>query len=194
MRRFLLLMAAPLALVLHTAAGQESKQPVDPTPPPLGTASFNPPPSVENEPLTANTFVIRAAIASMAEIELGQLAMKRASDPRVQTFARTMVEQHQKSLQDLRSAAAEAKVALPGTVDEKHREVVQSLKSLQGEEFDAAYSKAMAKGHDEAVALFDAAKHSSKLPESLHEYAARALPVIQAHRDAAQELHASEAD
>ena len=32
MRRFLLLMAAPLALVLHTAAGQESNQPVDPTP------------------------------------------------------------------------------------------------------------------------------------------------------------------
>jgi putative membrane protein len=127
-------------------------------------------------------------------VELGQLAMKRSSDPRVQTFARTMVEQHQRSLQDLRAAAADAKVALPGSVDEKHREVVQSLKSLQGEEFDTQYAKAMAKGHDEAVALFDAAANSDKLPESLHSYAARTLPVVRSHRDAAHQLHASEAD
>ena len=194
--RSLLIAAAPLALIvqLATAAEETKQQPADPTPPPLGTASFTPPPAVEEEPLTANTFVVRAAVANMAEVELGQLAAARSTDPKVQAFARKMVEQHGQSLQQLRAAAADAKIALPATVDEKHRELKQSLSSLQGEEFDAAYAKAMAKGHDEAVALFDAAAHASKLPESLRAYAAKALPVVRQHRDGAQELHASEAD
>ena len=52
----------------------------------------------------------------------------------------------------------------------------------------------MAKGHDEAVALFDAAAHSPKMPEALKAYAAKSLPIVRQHRDGAQVLHASETD
>jgi putative membrane protein len=185
-----LTLCAVLAAQAAGAAQESKKDPVDPTPPPLGTASFTPPPAVEGEPLTSNTFVIRAALVHMTEIELGQLAMARSSDPRVQDFARKMVDEHQKSLAQLRATAASAKVALPGALDQRHAELRKSLASLQGKEFDTAYAKAMAMGHDEAVALFDAASSSDNLMPSLQKYARDALPVVRKHRDAAHELHA----
>jgi putative membrane protein len=183
-------LAVPLA-----AAGQESKkEPVDRTPPPLGTASFEPPEAVDQEPLTGATFTIRAALGHMTEIELGELALARSKDPGIQAFARRMVTDHRKSLEQLkRAAAADSGLALPGTLDEKHRKLKQSLASLQGKEFDAAYATAMAQGHDEAVALFDAAAHADKLQDPLRQYATSTLPVVREHRNAAQELHRAHA-
>jgi putative membrane protein len=193
--RALIILTACSALAVPLAFGQESKkEPIDPTPPPLGTASFEPPEAVDQEPLTGATFVIRAALAHMTEIELGELALARSKDPGIQGFARRMVTDHRKSLEHLkRAAAAESGLALPGTLDEKRRKLKQSLSSLQGKEFDAAYAKAMADGHDEAVSLFDAASHAEKLPDPVHQYASSTLPVVREHRDAAHELHAAQA-
>ena len=75
MHRGSLLLTLPLALLCQIALAQQPQQrePVDPTPPPRGTASFEPPPSLaEDAPLTAQTFVIRAAIVNMAETDLGR--------------------------------------------------------------------------------------------------------------------------
>jgi putative membrane protein len=193
--RTLMILAACAALAVPlAAAGQDTKKdPVEPTPPPLGTASFEPPPVVHEVPLTANTFAIRAALAHMTEIELGELALARSKDPRVQAFARRMASDHRKSLEQLKRIVAEAKVALPGTLDEKHRKLKESLASLQGKEFDNAYAKAMAEGHDEAVALFDAAAHSDELPNAMRQYASSTLPTVREHRNAAHELHEAQA-
>ena len=85
MHRCSLLLTLPLALLCQTALAQQPQQrePVDPTPPPRGTASFEPPPSLaEDAPLTAQTFVIRAAIVNMAETDLAELALAfRRTEP-----------------------------------------------------------------------------------------------------------------
>jgi putative membrane protein len=180
----------------HAQQPQEQAQPPQAPKegePPLGTASFTPPSSAEEAPLTAETFVVRAAIANMAEVELGKLALSRSSDPAVQAYARMMVDQHGRAQQDLKNAAAEAKIALPATVDEKHRKLAQKLASLSGADFDREYAKAMAAGHDDAVALFDAAAHAKNLPSSLQAFASRTLPVVRQHRDAAQQLYSGQA-
>jgi putative membrane protein len=148
---------------------------------------------VNEGPLTATTFVIRAAVAHMAEIDMGELALARSKDPGVQAFARRMASDHRKSLEQLKRIAADAKLALPGTLDEKHRKLEKSLSSLQGKEFDEAYAKAMAAGHDEAVALFDAAAQSKDLPDAMRQYASGTLPTVREHRNAAHELHAAQA-
>jgi putative membrane protein len=192
MRHVVLLIAVPLTLVCQLAFSQQpqTREPVDPTPPPRGTSSFQPPPALaEDAPLTAQTFVVRAGIVNMAETELAELALRRSQDAAVKAFARKMLDQHRQAQEKLRSVAAEVKVALPAMLDQKHQQIGDSLKRAPAGEFDAAYVKAMVSGHDEAVGLFDAASRATRLPKVLQNYASSILPIVREHRDAAHELH-----
>jgi putative membrane protein len=191
MHRGSLLLMLPLALLCQMALAQQPQQrePVDPTPPPRGTASFEPPPSLaEDAPLTAQTFVIRAAIVNMAETDLAELALARSKKAELQGFARKMLDEHRRAQEKLRTVAADTKIALPAMVDKKHQDLADALKRSEPEEFDAAYVKAMVSGHDQAVALFDAAASSKTLPKPLQRYAVEILPIVRNHRDAAYAL------
>lgn len=181
---------APLVLVCQLALTQQApeRERIDPTPPPRGTASYMPPSAVADEPLTARTFVIRAALTNMSEAELSELALTRSRNDAIQAYARRMVQDHGRAQAKLRTAAAEAKVALPGTLDKTREDAKTALAGLPAEEFDAGYVKAMVAGHDEAVALFDVAAHSTALPKVLQSYAIAVLPTIREHRDGAHAL------
>lgn len=194
MARASYLIAVPLLWLCQAASAQQPQQrePIDPTPPPRGTASFEPPPAlVEDAPLTAQTFVIRAAIANMSESELAELALSRSRDPAIQSYAKRMLDEHRRAQEKLRAVAADTKIALPAMVDKKHQEQKESLERGEPGEFDAGYVKAIVSGHDQAVALFDAASQSKTLPKPLQRYAVEMLPVIRNHRDAAYALQAS---
>ena len=191
MHRGSFLLILPLAWLWQVALAQQpqKREPIDPTPPPRGTASFEPPPSLaEDAPLTAQTFVIRAAIVNMTETDLAELALTRSQNAALQGFARKMLDEHRRAQERLRSVAADTKIALPAMADKKHQDLADALKRSEADEFDAAYIKAMVSGHDEAVALFDAAASSKTLPKPLQQYAIGMLPMIRKHRDAAYAL------
>ena len=99
-----------------------------------------------------------------------------------------MRDEHRRAQEKLRIVAADTKIALPAMVDKKHHDLADALKRSEADEFDAGYIKAMVSGHDEAVALFDAAASSKTLPKPLQRYAIEMLPIIRNHRDAAYAL------
>ena len=71
------LLCLALLAAVTPALGAENPQ----TTAPLGTASFTPPEANAKSPvLTPQTFVTRAAVANMAEIEASQLALERSGD------------------------------------------------------------------------------------------------------------------
>ena len=189
MRLRSILVALPLLLLYQFGSAQQTPSPQNP--PPRGTASFEPPPALaEDAPLTAQTFVIRAAIANMMEIDLADLALSRSHDAGLQAYARKMRDEHWRAQEKLRAVAGDAKIAMPAMADKKHQDLKDALKRAPQDEFDADYVKAIVAGHDEAVALFDAAANSktSALPESFQRYASEMLPIIRGHRDAAYAL------
>src|SRR5687767_4264229 len=152
MHRCSVLLTLPLALLCQTALAQQPQQrePVDPTPPPRGTASFEPPPSLaEDAPLTAQTFVIRAAIVNMAETDLAELALTRSQNAAVQGFARKMRDEHRRAQEKLRTVAVDTRIALPAMVDKKHQGLADALKRGEVDKFDAGYIKAMVSGRSE---------------------------------------------
>jgi predicted outer membrane protein len=189
MRLRSVLVALPLLLLYQLGAAQQTPPPK--SPPPRGTASFEPPPSLaEDAPLTAQTFVIRAAIVNMMEIDLADLALSRSHDAGLQAYARKMRDEHWRAQEKLRAVAGDAKIAMPAMADKKHQDLKDALKRTPADEFDAAYVKAIVAGHNEAVALFDAAANSknSELPAAFQRYAGEMLPIIRGHRDAAHAL------
>lgn len=155
---------------------------------PLGTASFTPPPGQDKQPLSPTSFVTRAAVTNMAEVELGELALTHSADPGVKSFARQMINDHTATNEKLKIVAADQKIALPATVDEEHKTLKKQLSILEGSAFDAQYVKAMVKGHDAAIGLFETASQSPKLPSALQGFAAQTLPILIEHRDAAHSL------
>jgi len=96
-------------------------------------------------------FIEKAAIANMAEIQLGQLAATNAQDPQVKQFAQMMVTEHTQALDQLRSAAGSS--TLPSSLDKKHQKLQDKLSKLQGADFDRAYMDAMVDAHKDTVKL-----------------------------------------
>jgi putative membrane protein len=144
--------------------------------------------------VSPQSFATQVAVIGKAEIELGQLAMQNSQDPNVRAYAQRMVKDHQAADAKLRQIAAQENLKLPQSLDAEHQALKAKLSELQGEAFDREYAKAMAKGHDKAVALFESASQAPQMTSELKEFAAATLPTLKQHMEMAHELHAAEKD
>ena len=142
--------------------------------------------------VTPQSFATQAAVIGQAEIELGKLALRQTQDPGVRTYAQRMVDDHQAAAAKLTKIAGEDQLELPQALDAEHQALKEKLSELRGAAFDREYAKAMAKGHDHAVALFEAASQAAQMPSELKEFAAATLPTLKEHMAMAHELHAKE--
>lgn len=139
--------------------------------------------------VTPESFASQAAIIGKAEIELGQIALKNTQDQGVRTYAERMVKDHGAADKKLKAIAAKENLQLPQSLDPEHESLKTKLQSLKGEEFDRAYVKAMANGHDKAVALFESASQQAQMPDDLKQFAASTLPTLEQHKEMAHSLH-----
>jgi putative membrane protein len=142
--------------------------------------------------VTPDKFASQAAVISKAEIELGQLAMQKSQDKEVRSFAQRMVKDHQAADAKLKKIAAAENITLPTALDPEHQALKQKLSNLDGAAFDREYAKAMEKGHDKAVALFESASQAQQMPSELKEFAASTLPTLKEHHEMAESLHEKE--
>lgn len=155
-------------------------------------------------------FVEEIAIASAAEIELGQMAVQKASNPEVKKYGQMMVDDHTKAGEELKQLAQQYNITVPAALDEKHRDLRDKLANLSGREFDEAYIDAMVDSHqnvvdklqarvddrDRGVAGTSGTTTTSVQPEeaddhaeaSVNMWAASTLPAVKAHLDHAKQL------
>ena len=127
------------------------------------------------------------AIANMAEVETGKLALEKAQDPKVKEFAQHMVDDHSKMLDEVKSLAQSKGVDLPGAPDAKHQKVMKKLQSASGADFDREYMRAMVKDHRDALKLTQRTAKGAKDPD-LKAAAQKAAPDIQDHLKMAQQI------
>jgi putative membrane protein len=135
------------------------------------------------------TFVKKAALDGMTEVQLGKIAASKAQDPKVKEFAEKMVKDHSKANEELASVAKQKGLTVPTELDPEHQSMVQSLNSKSGEAFDAAYSEHMNADHAKAVALFQGAVTGSD--PDLAAFAKKTLPTLEQHKQMAKRLSTS---
>ena len=138
------------------------------------------------------TFASQAAMIGKAEIELGQIALKNTKDENVRNFAERMVKDHTAADKKLKAIAAKDNLQLPQSLDQEHESLKMKLQGMTGEAFDREYVKAMAKGHDKAVALFESASQQPQMPADLKQFAVSTLPTLEQHKEMAHSLHGKE--
>src|SRR5919109_3253646 len=96
-------------------------------------------------------FIHDAAIAGMAEVELGQMAADHATDPEVKKFAHMMVKDHTSAGEKLKTIATENSIEWPTELDGKHRDKAQDLGKKQAAEFDRDYMGFMVDAHNDLI-------------------------------------------
>jgi putative membrane protein len=132
------------------------------------------------------TFVMKAAHAGMEEVELGKLAVEKASSDEVKKFGQRMVDDHSKANEELKTLAQNKKITLPTDVDAKEKALHDRLMKLSGPDFDRAYLRAMLTDHREDVAEFRKEAKSGNDPD-VKAWAAKTLPTLEEHLKLAEQ-------
>jgi len=132
-------------------------------------------------------FASQAARNNMEEIELGKLALARASAADIRNFAQRMVDDHSKTTDDLNELASEIGETLPSALTDTDRAQLAHLAALEGIDFDRAYMTASVDSHRDALSLFEMEAASGDKPE-LKKFATKNLPMLKLHFDMAKHV------
>jgi len=132
------------------------------------------------------TFVKKAALDGMTEVELGRIALLKSRDPKIRDFAERMLEDHGKTNEELGALAKRKGLSVPMALDPEHRSAIQALNARSGTAFDTAYSQHTAGDHSKAIALFQGAITGPD--EDLAAFAKETLPTLEQHKEMAEAL------
>ncbi len=132
-------------------------------------------------------FVSKAGMAGLAEVQMGNLALQKASSADVKAFAQRMVTDHSKANAELAQFATTKGLALPTELEGDPEKAMEHLTSLSGADFDKAYMDHMVADHEKAVADFEKAS-TSATDADLKAWAGKTLPTLKEHFQLAKDV------
>lgn len=139
------------------------------------------------------SFMKSAAEAGATEIEASQLAGQKASSAEVKTFAATMVTDHTKVAEELKTLAQQKGVKLPDGPSMIQKAKLKTLSMHKGAAYDKDYAEEIGvKAHEDTIKLFQTASTSAK-DADVKAWAAKTLPGLQHHLEMAKTLQAGTA-
>jgi putative membrane protein len=186
MRMMMMVGSAVFGLSVATLASQTPST-NQPKPTTQAPATAAPQPAERSKSTADEPFVKEVAMGGMAEVELGQLASDKGTNPRVKEFAQQMVTDHGKANDELKSIAGSKNISLPMALDAKHKATKERLAKLTGVAFDRAYINEMVTDHRAAAAAFKRESQSGKDPE-IKAFAAKTLPTVEGHMKMVQDI------
>lgn len=144
----------------------------------------------QNTPSSADKkFMTDAAQGGLAEVQLGQLATQKATNPDVKAFGQRMVDDHTKANDQLKSIASQQNVTLPSSMDAKDQALYDRLSGMSGSEFDKVYMQHMVMDHKKDIAEFRKEANGGK-DSAIKQFASSTLPTLEEHLKMAQDAHA----
>ena len=131
-------------------------------------------------PAMDKAFVKKALEGSMAEVQMGQLALQKSNDDQVKQFAQRMVDDHGKMQEQLKPAAEQMGVKVPDGPSKGQMKSMEKMKALSGDAFDQAYIKDMVKDHKGDDSDFKMEAQSTQNPQ-LKQLVMQGDQTIQSH-------------
>ena len=145
-------------------------------------------PGMAGDGMTAD-FITKAAQSDEFERREGRLAEMRGHDPHVKHFARMMVSAHTKTTHDLKKAIHMAGMTPPPKppLSDDQMQMMASLKSMHGRDFDKTYMDQQVQAHQMALDTMQGyAQNGHAGP--IHDAAASTVPIVQSHLDMAKDI------
>jgi putative membrane protein len=167
----------------NPGAAQQQSQPgmsQDPSMNPTATPDGGPSPSDK-------MFVEDALKGGMAEVQLGQLAVQKSSNPDVKQFGQKMVDDHTKMGEQMKTVAQQIGAKVPSDLSKKDKAIVAKLQALNGSDFDKAYMKDMVKDHKADLNDFTTEAQNGSSPV-VKNAAMQGSQIIKEHLQMAQQI------
>src|SRR5438034_145503 len=128
----------------------------------------------------AKSYVQQTTVDDLFAAQSSELALQKSKNPQIRSFAKNVLKDHQDSSRELKQTLEVAKVDAPpaNALDPEHQQLIDSLKSSSGGEFDRKYLKMQMEGHQQALETqVDYRLHGDN--PKLQDYAARASTMVQ---------------
>ncbi len=136
---------------------------------------------------TGQTFANAAAASDAFEIATSKLAVDKASNAKVKTFAQQMIKAHTESTAKLKTATAAASPVITPVPEmtAMQQQTLDELKSKSGADFDTAYIKAQVDAHQMTLDKLKDYSANGDVP-SLKSFATELVPVVTGHLNMAK--------
>jgi putative membrane protein len=136
---------------------------------------------------TDRNFTQVAAMSGFAEVDAGQLAAVKATNPGIKSFAQMMVAEHGANGSQLKMIATNLGLYAPDSLDAEHVALKAQLMSLNGRAFDSVYIHSQVSDHNKVISLFNDEQVNGNNGQ-LRGYADTTLPHLHQHLSSAQTL------
>ena len=137
-------------------------------------------PAAENKNAEDLEFLTEALRTGLAEVQMGELAAERGHDPRVRAYGAKLKTDHAEQAAEIEKLLKPLNVAIPAEPSSEAQVHHAALARLSGEEFDSRFVEMMIASHTEAIEKYGAQTHANP-DRTLHDFAAKALPMLREH-------------
>jgi putative membrane protein len=136
-----------------------------------------------------STFLQQTAQNGLAVTQLGQMALSKSSDPKVKQLAQQLIDNQNKTNDQLKSLAQAKQVTLPTNMTSDVQKQNKQLQGKSGSAFDEAWSKAIVSDHQKTVKTFTQEGKDAK-DADVKKFAHDTLPGINDQLKSAQAIAA----
>lgn len=132
------------------------------------------------------TFLKKAAIGGIMEVEAAKIALKNTKNAEVKSFAEQMLADHTKANKELKALAVSKKIITPDALPAEDQIHMDEMKKMTGTDFDKHYISMMVTDHEKTVELFK--QGMLNRDEKLKSWAKNTLNIIESHAEKAKEI------
>ena len=133
------------------------------------------------------SFLSDIAEIHMHEIEIGKLAVQKGLRPDVQKYAQMIVDDHTKSLDELKELAIKKTITLPTSTTVMEDDNFNQLKNKTGTDFDENFVNLMVEGHEKTVERITEISQKVTDPD-VKLWTSRQVTIFTTHTDEAKKL------
>ncbi|MCX2574441.1 DUF4142 domain-containing protein [Pedobacter sandarakinus] len=132
------------------------------------------------------TFLKKAAIGGIMEVEAAKIAEQNAMNPSVKAFAAQMLTDHTKANAELKALSTSKKIITPDGLPADEQIHLDAMKKMTGATFDKHYMEMMVNDHEKTVNLFKEGMQNRDM--ELKTFATNTLKVIEQHDQMAKKI------
>lgn len=132
-------------------------------------------------------FVEDATTSSLMEVQLGNIAQKKAMSQQVRDYAKMMVTDHTDASQKLTPVLTTLSITAPTALEKEDQDKIDNLNQKTGKDFDKEYIDKMVNDHKDNVNKFEDAQKNLPSGE-LRTWVENTLPVLRQHLIQAETL------
>jgi len=131
-------------------------------------------------------FISTALDGGRTEVKLANVAEHISQNPRIIGFAKMMVSDHTKGIEELKKLRKKELINPDDALSTEHKKLIDSISKLSGTDFDKAYMRQMVIDHEKTAELFK--EETQDRVASVQTFARKTLPTIQMHLDSAKAI------